>query len=145
MSDTQKTQEPQAAVRPDWAQYIVCAVMVIVGAFLIYDGVSLPGGYAKVDPVGPTALPDRRSASDCWRWRWSSPIAIPRGLQGEADAGEDIDPDMPSDWRTVGLLVALFVAADRARRAARLGDHQRPVLRRLRNGAGQQALRPQHR
>jgi putative tricarboxylic transport membrane protein len=36
-------------------------------------------------------------------------IAIPRGLKGEADAGEDIDPDMPSDWRTVGLLVGLFV------------------------------------
>ena len=37
-------------------------------------------------------------------------IAIPRGSRGEADAGEDIDPDMPSDWRTVGLLIALFVA-----------------------------------
>jgi putative tricarboxylic transport membrane protein len=36
-------------------------------------------------------------------------VAIPRGLRGEADAGEDIDPDMPSDWRTVGLLVGLFV------------------------------------
>jgi putative tricarboxylic transport membrane protein len=37
-------------------------------------------------------------------------IAIPRGSKGEADAGEDIDPDLPSDWRTVGLLVAIFVA-----------------------------------
>jgi putative tricarboxylic transport membrane protein len=37
-------------------------------------------------------------------------IAIPRGSKGEADAGEDVDPDAPGDWRTVGLLVALFVA-----------------------------------
>jgi putative tricarboxylic transport membrane protein len=37
-------------------------------------------------------------------------IAIPRGSKGEADAGEDIDPEAPGDWRTVGLLVALFVA-----------------------------------
>ena len=37
-------------------------------------------------------------------------IAIPRGSRGEADAGEDIDPDLPSDWRTVGMLVAVFVA-----------------------------------
>jgi putative tricarboxylic transport membrane protein len=37
-------------------------------------------------------------------------IAIPRGSRGEADAGEDIDPESPGDWRTVGLLVALFVA-----------------------------------
>ena len=37
-------------------------------------------------------------------------VAIARGSVGEADAGEDIDPDAPSDWRTVGLLVAMFVA-----------------------------------
>jgi putative tricarboxylic transport membrane protein len=37
-------------------------------------------------------------------------IAIPRGSVGEADAGEDVDPDAPSDWRTVGLLVGLFIA-----------------------------------
>ena len=38
-------------------------------------------------------------------------IAIPRGSVGEADAGEDIDPNLPSDWRTVGMLVGVFVAA----------------------------------
>ena len=43
--------------RPDYAQYLVCAVMVAVGAYLVYDGVSLPGGYAKVDPVGPRFFP----------------------------------------------------------------------------------------
>jgi putative tricarboxylic transport membrane protein len=37
-------------------------------------------------------------------------IVIPRGSRGEADAGEDVDPEAPGDWRTVGLLVALFVA-----------------------------------
>jgi putative tricarboxylic transport membrane protein len=28
---------------------------------------------------------------------------------GEADAGEDVDPNTAGDWRTVGLLVGLFV------------------------------------
>jgi putative tricarboxylic transport membrane protein len=37
-------------------------------------------------------------------------VAIPRGSVGEADAGEDVDPNTPGDWRTVGLLVGLFVA-----------------------------------
>jgi len=37
-------------------------------------------------------------------------IAIPRGSVGEADAGEDVDPNAPADWRTVGLLVGVFVA-----------------------------------
>jgi len=37
-------------------------------------------------------------------------VAIARGSRGEPDGGEDIDLNEPSDWRTVGLLVALFVA-----------------------------------
>ncbi|MBI5337483.1 MAG: tripartite tricarboxylate transporter TctB family protein [Mycolicibacterium rufum] len=108
MSDTQETREPRAAVRPDYAQYVVCAVMVIVGAFLIYDGVSMPGGYAEVDPVGPRLFPIAIGVG-LLVMAVVLAIAIPRGLRGEADAGEDIDPDMPSDWRTVGLLVGLFV------------------------------------
>ncbi len=108
MSDTQKTQEAQAPIRPDYAQYIVCAVMVIVGAFLVYDGVSMPGGYAEVDPVGPRLFPIAIGVG-LLAMAVVLAVAIPRGLRGEADAGEDIDPDMPSDWRTVGLLVGLFV------------------------------------
>jgi putative tricarboxylic transport membrane protein len=37
-------------------------------------------------------------------------IAIPRGSVGQADAGEDVDPTTPGDWRTVGLLVGILVA-----------------------------------
>jgi putative tricarboxylic transport membrane protein len=93
---------------PDYAQYVVCAVMVAVGAFLVYDGVSMPGGYAEVDPVGPRFFPIAIGVG-LLVMAVVLAIAIPRGLRGEADAGEDIDPDMPSDWRTVGLLVGLFV------------------------------------
>jgi len=94
--------------RPDYAQYIVCAVMVAVGAFLLYDALTMPGGYADVDPVGPRFFPIVIGAG-LLVMAVVLAIAIPRGLKGEADAGEDIDPDMPSDWRTVGLLVGLFV------------------------------------
>lgn len=96
------------AQRPDYAQYVVCAVMVAVGAFLIVDAASLPGGYAKVDPVGPQLFPIAIGVG-LLVMAVVLAIAIPRGLRGEADAGEDIDPDMPSDWRTVGLLIGLFV------------------------------------
>ncbi|MET0992610.1 MAG: tripartite tricarboxylate transporter TctB family protein, partial [Mycobacterium sp.] len=41
----------------DTAQYLVCAVLVAVGAFLIYDALSLEAGFAKVDPVGPRMFP----------------------------------------------------------------------------------------
>ena len=104
-----KDVEPQQEVSVDRAQYIVCAVLVLVGAFLIYDALSLAGGFAKVDPVGPKFFP-LVIGSGLLVTAVILGVAIARGSVGEADAGEDIDPDAPSDWRTVGLLVALFVA-----------------------------------
>ena len=92
----------------DKAQYVVVAVCAIVGAFLIYDALSLPGGFAKVDPVGPKLFPMIIGIGLVVLAAILA-IAIPRGSKGEADAGEDIDPDLPSDWRTVGLLVAIFI------------------------------------
>ena len=59
-----KDVEPQQ-VSVDRAQYIVCAVLVLVGAFLIYDALSLAGGFAKVDPVGPKLFP-YVSVPVCW-------------------------------------------------------------------------------
>lgn len=94
--------------RPDYSQYIVCAVMVAAGVYLIYDAMSMPGGYAEVDPVGPRFFPMTIGVG-LLMMSVVLAVAIPRGYRGEADAGEDIDPDMPSDWRTVGLLVGLFV------------------------------------
>ena len=93
----------------DYAQYIVVAVLALVGAFMIYNGLTLPEGFAKVDPLGPSFFPLVIGIAAIVL-AVALAVAIPRGSKGEADAGEDIDPDMPSDWRTVGLLVALFVA-----------------------------------
>jgi putative tricarboxylic transport membrane protein len=111
MSNESHTAQPDAdtAGRPDYAQYIVCAVMVLVGGFLVYDALTLPGGFAKVDPVGPRLFPMVIGISLLLTAAVLA-IAIPRGSKGEADAGEDVDPDVPGDWRTVGLLVGLFVA-----------------------------------
>jgi putative tricarboxylic transport membrane protein len=101
--------EPQQKRSVDRAQFIVCAVLTLVGVFLIYDALSLAGGFAKVDPVGPKFFP-LVIGSALLVTAVILGVAIARGSVGEADAGEDIDPDAPSDWRTVGLLVAMFVA-----------------------------------
>jgi putative tricarboxylic transport membrane protein len=93
----------------DYAQYIVVAVLVIVGGFLVYSAVTLDEGFAKVDPVGPKFFPLVVGIA-ALVLAVILAIAIPRGSKGEADAGEDIDPEAPGDWRTVGLLIALFVA-----------------------------------
>lgn len=95
--------------KTDRAQYLVVAVLVLVGAFLVYNAITLPGGYAKVDPVGPKLFPMIIGVG-LLVTAVILAIAIPRGSVGEADAGEDIDPDSPGDWRTVGMLVGLFVA-----------------------------------
>lgn len=94
---------------PDYAQYIVVAVLAIVGGFLVYSAMTLPGGFAKVDPVGPKFFPMVIGIAALGLAVLLA-VAIPRGSKGEADAGEDIDPEAPGDWRTVGLLIALFVA-----------------------------------
>lgn len=113
----ERSREEQATVeqgvdterRPDYAQYIVVAVLAVVGGFLVYSALTLQEGFAKVDPVGPKFFPMVIGIA-ALVLALILAIAIPRGSKGEADAGEDIDPDMPSDWRTVSLLVALFVA-----------------------------------
>jgi len=108
MTTTEEPQENRVARSVDTAQYLVCVVMVAVGAFLIYDALSLEPGFAKVDPVGPKLFPVAIGAI-LILLAVVLAIAIPRGSVGEADAGEDVDPNTPGDWRTVGLLVGLFV------------------------------------
>jgi putative tricarboxylic transport membrane protein len=93
----------------DRAQYVVCVVLVAVGAFVIYDAMTLAEGFAKVDPVGPRVYPIVVGVGLLLAAAILA-IAIPRGSRGEAEAGEDIDIESPADWRTVALLVALFVA-----------------------------------
>jgi putative tricarboxylic transport membrane protein len=93
----------------DYAQYLVVAVLVAVGGFLVLDATTLPEGFAKVDPVGPKFFPMVIGIA-ALVLAVVLAIAIPRGSKGEADAGEDVDPDAPGDWRTVGLLIVLFVA-----------------------------------
>lgn len=109
MTTTEEPQQNPVAKTVDKAQYIVCVVMVAVGAFLIYDALSLEPGFAKVDPVGPKLFPIA-IGSILIVLAVVLAIAIPRGSVGEADAGEDVDPNTPGDWRTVGLLVGVFVA-----------------------------------
>jgi putative tricarboxylic transport membrane protein len=109
MTTTQEPQDHTADTTVDKAQYIICAVLVAVGGFLIYDAITLEAGFAKVDPVGPRFFP-LAIGIGLIVLAVILAIAIPRGSRGEADAGEDVDPNAPSDWRTVGLLVGVFIA-----------------------------------
>lgn len=101
--------ETQETRRVDKAQFIVCAVLAVVGMFLIVDAMSLTNAFAKVDPVGPKLFPIALGIG-LLVCAVMFGVAILRGDTGEAEEGEDIDLSEPSDWRTVGLLIAVFVA-----------------------------------
>jgi putative tricarboxylic transport membrane protein len=109
MTDTDASNQATAKKPIDKAQYLVCVLLIAVGAFLIYDALTLEAGFAKVDPVGPKLFPTFIGVV-LVLLAIILAIAIPRGSIGEADAGEDVDPTTPGDWRTVGMLVGLFVA-----------------------------------
>jgi putative tricarboxylic transport membrane protein len=106
-TDEQSHRPVEKAV--DKAQYLVCAVLVAVGAFLIYDALTLAAGFAEVDPVGPRFFPIAVGIG-LIVLAIILAIAIPRGSTGEEEGGEDIDTSTRADWRTVGLLVGLFIA-----------------------------------
>ena len=59
---------------------------------MIYDALTLEAGFAKVDPVGPKMFPVVIGIV-LIVLAVILAIAIPRGSVGEADAGEDVDPD----------------------------------------------------
>lgn len=109
MTTTDDLRQPTADKPTDKAQYLVCAVLLIVGGFLIFDGITLEAGFAKVDPIGPRFFPVGIGVI-LIALSVILAIAISRGSVGEADAGEDVDPTTPGDWKTVGLLVGLFIA-----------------------------------
>jgi len=104
---------PEEAIEPqrrvDKAQFVVCAVLAVVGVFLIVDAASLTNTFAKVDPVGPKVFPFAIGIG-LLICAVVFAVAILRGDVGEAEEGEDIDLTEPSDWKTVGLLLAIFVA-----------------------------------
>lgn len=108
MSIDDKQVQEQTGHTVDYAQYVVVAVLAVVGGFLVYSGLTLDEGFAKVDPVGPKFFPLVIGIA-ALVLAVILAVAIPRGSKGEADAGEDIDPEAPGDWRTVGMLIALFV------------------------------------
>jgi len=109
MTTTEESKEHEASTPVDKAQYLICVVLVAVGGFLIYDALTLDAGFAKVDPIGPRFFP-LAIGTILIVLAVILAIAIPGGSVGEADAGEDVDPNSPGDWRTVAILVALFVA-----------------------------------
>jgi putative tricarboxylic transport membrane protein len=87
----------------------VSVLLAALGALVLYDASRIPTDFTQRGPVGPAAVPVGLGVA-------LLVIAVLlardvlRGGHGEAEGGEDIDLSHPSDWRTVLLLMAAFLA-----------------------------------
>jgi putative tricarboxylic transport membrane protein len=94
------------ARRSDPAQYGLAGLLAVVGAVVLYDASTLKPGFAD-QPVEPNAFPWVIGAVLLGLGVLLA-VATARGDLPEAEEGEDVDLTVASDWRTVGLLVAVF-------------------------------------
>jgi putative tricarboxylic transport membrane protein len=80
-----------------------------VGGLVLWDAAQLNAPYSQSDPVGPRTVPYLVAGLLflCTVWLIADVL---RGGRGEAEGGEDVDLDQPSEWRVVLPLVAAFVA-----------------------------------
>lgn len=103
------TQPPESTrAAPDRAQYGVCAFLAVVGGLVIVDAARLRHIANSNDPIGPKPVPIVLGVL-LLLVAVLYAVDVARGGSGEAEAGEDVDPTSPVDWRTVLILVGAFV------------------------------------
>jgi len=90
------------------SELLVALLLVVLGAIVLVDAARLPD-VAQRGPVGPAAVP---VAVGLMLLVCAAFLAVDvlRGGHGEAEGGEDVELDAPTDWRTVVLLAAAFLA-----------------------------------
>lgn len=87
----------------------VAALLLALGGLVLWDASQIQSGVAQVGAVGPKAVPYLIGAMLIVCAVFLA-VDVLRGGHAEAESGEDIDLSHPSDWRTVALLVAAFLA-----------------------------------
>lgn len=106
---TTEVEPVAAAPGGDRAQYWVCAFLTLVGVLVILDATTRVGSATSpTDPVGPKPVPVVLGVLLLVVAAVYA-VDVARGGTGEAEAGEDIDLGTPVDWRTVLLLIGVFV------------------------------------
>ncbi|SCL73376.1 putative tricarboxylic transport membrane protein [Micromonospora peucetia] len=108
--DVEPATEPvSAAATPprDRAQYAVCAFLALVGVLVIIDAARTGHAISAADAIGPKPVPILLGVL-LLLVATIYTVDVARGGTGEPEAGEDVDPTTPIDWRTVLLLIGAF-------------------------------------
>ncbi len=97
------------AVKQGRSELGVALLLLVLGAWALIDASQLSVVEGGRGPVGPKTVP---MAVGVLLILTAVLLAIDilRGGRGEQEAGEDVDLGHGSDWKTLGLLVAAFVA-----------------------------------
>ncbi len=103
--------------RPTWRHRLrerselgVSVLLLLLGVLVLTDAVTMDVDLTQRGPVGPRTVP---IAVGIGLLVIAVLLAVDvlRGGRGEAEAGEDVDLSEPADWRTVLLLVGVFLGA----------------------------------
>ena len=87
----------------------VSVLLLAVGVLVLSDTLTMETVANQRGPVGPKTVPLVVGIA-LLVVAVILAVDVLRGGRGEAEAGEDIDLDEPSDWRTVVLLAGIFLA-----------------------------------
>jgi putative tricarboxylic transport membrane protein len=103
------TTETEIPAKTDRSELGICALLLVLGVLVLTDAVRIPTDFAQRGPVGPKAVPVVVGVSLLLVAVLLARDVL-RGVRGESETGEDVDLAAPSDWRTVLLLSAAFLA-----------------------------------
>ncbi len=87
----------------------VSLLLLAVGVLVLTDTLTMETVANQRGPVGPRTVPLAVGIA-LLVVAVILAVDVLRGGRGEAEAGEDVDLDEPSDWRTVALLAGIFLA-----------------------------------
>lgn len=95
--------------RQGLSELFVPVLLLAVGAAVLLDASGLEEGLGRSGPVGPKAIPYTIGAAMVVGALWLA-VDVLRGGRGEQESGEDVDLSHGSDWRTLAILFAAFLA-----------------------------------
>ena len=106
--DTPDTRDPGGTTAPDrdLPQLGLAALLVVVGAYTVYDASTLRVGFG--DPVGPRLFPYVIGTVTVLLGLLLVAATL-RGSVPEAEGGEDVDLRHPADWTTVLKLAGVLL------------------------------------
>lgn len=87
----------------------MCLVLAGLGCLVLIDAAAMPADFTHRGPLGPTTVPYLVGSALLVIAALLARDVL-RGGRGEAEGGEDVDLSVASNWRSVLLLAAAFLA-----------------------------------